>query len=189
MSVALPVGVTKANSGIVLSTAVVSYAALLRRNLDKSIPIVITSGTRTDTSQAKVMLDRYNQYGSKPLYDVYEDSLINELLATPKDVASWTAVVTRAYGDGRLSRVGHTTGMAMDVRTRDLQPTQIAALKAAVLATGGKWLLESDPPHAHITVPLSLKNITGVSAADWGTWLAVGLAGAAGVWFMVKKLL
>lgn len=148
-------GWTKANGGIVISPSSAAWLDRLRAKVPSSIPLVVTSGTRTATSQARAMLTMVNlgDAGVKQAFFDYPDDLVNDLLELPRTLEAWTPRVTQAYANGELSSSGHLAGLAVDLRRRDWTPEQLATVVAAVKALGGEPLVENAPPHLHIQLP------------------------------------
>lgn len=143
------------NTSSTITSGMVSYVQLLRSRIPLSVlPVLtVTSGERTPESQASAMLTKLNEGGTGELYKTYaNDSAITELLALPRDASAWAAKIRELSGRGiRLSR--HLWGGSIDLHTRTLSSTQIAAIQAAVAATGGSYLLEGAPPHLHVDLP------------------------------------
>lgn len=150
-------GWTKANTGIVLSPAAVAWLDRLRAAVPSSIPIVVTSGTRTARSQARAMLAmvELGPDGVRQAYTDYPDDLVDELLALPRTLEAWEPRVARAYASGELASSGHLAGMAVDLRRRDWSAAQLETVVAAIKRLGGKPLVESAPPHVHVQLPAS----------------------------------
>ena len=155
MSTSRGSGWSKANSGIVINDRSSTFLGQLAAKLP--FRIVVTSGVRTAEGQARAMMAMADlgASGLEQMKKNYDDGLVATLLALPKDLAAWTAEVTKAYGDGRLARGGHYDGGAVDLRTRDLSESQIAQLEAAVKSLGGSTWREGAPPHLHVNLPKS----------------------------------
>jgi hypothetical protein len=117
------------------------------------VPIYVTSGERTPEEQADAMLKKLQLGGSAELYKTYQDDrAIASLLTVPPSTAAWADAIRRLAATGTtISR--HLFGRAIDLRTKDLSASQIDTLKRAVAATGGRYLLESTPPHLHVDMP------------------------------------
>jgi hypothetical protein len=132
--------------GTTLTAGQAAYLNKLTAALPSGFPLAVTSAGRTPREQASAMLSKVSKYGSSSL-NIYSDkTLIARLLALPRDVSSWEALIRT---DGmRLSR--HLWGGALDLRTRDLTSTQQAQLTTAVGTTGGSPLVEEDHLHADL---------------------------------------
>lgn len=123
------------------------------------------------------MLVKYQAGGAEALYALYAaDATIAKLVAAPKTVSAWTAVIEAETARGvKLSR--HLVGGALDFRTQGLTSSQIAQLTAAAKALGGKPLLEASPPHLHVDLPTVYAAASSIErAAPWvaGAWLVGG---------------
>ncbi len=146
---------TRSHNGITISPTAAAWLDRLRAKVPSSIPLVVTSGTRTARSQAQAMLTMVNlgDAGLKQAYIDYPDDLVDDLLELPRTIEAWEPRVSRAYADGELSSSGHLAGMAIDLRRRDWTPTQLATVVNAIKAIGGRPLVETAPPHVHIQLP------------------------------------
>lgn len=174
-----------------------SFLAKLRAKLPAGFPLEVTSAGRSASAQAAAMLVKYKAGGAKALYDLYAaDATIAKLVAAPKTVAAWAAIIEAEQARGvKISR--HLFGAALDLRTTGLSTSQVAQLQAAVRALGGRPLLEESPPHLHVDLPTvdaaasavqtvargaatGARQAAGVArqAAPWaaGMWLAGGAA-------------
>lgn len=141
-----------------LNAAQVVYLVELRAALPSTVPLYVTSGERGPQRQARAMLAKLAQ--GDDLLKLYPSlaNVIRGLLALPRDESSWTAAL-QALVDRGIYVSRHMRGAAVDLRIRDLSPAQVAQLKAAVTATGGRHLEESIPPHLHVDLPARL--VTG----------------------------
>lgn len=116
---------------------------------------VVTSGVRTAKEQASAMqAKRERQLAgstaeSDDLHALYaDDEAVDILLANP--FTAWPELIQAWMDRGRyLSR--HLTGRALDIRIRDLTADQRKALESAIVAAGGRALLESDHLHADVS--------------------------------------
>ena len=141
----LPAGVT-GNKGLHLNQHMVNFLGALRKEVDPSIPLHVTSAVRTVGEQAAAMKtkrdlgdDLRSLYGSK----------VATVLAAPNTVAAMSAALQELANKGIvMSR--HMFGDALDLRVRDWNTTQRATVAAAVASLGGKPQFETTPPHLHI---------------------------------------
>jgi hypothetical protein len=158
--------------GTTLTAGQAAYLKKLTAALPSGFPLVITSAGRTPREQASAMLAKVSKYGTSSL-DIYSDkTLVARLLALPRDVSSWEALIRT---DGmRLSR--HLWGGALDLRTRDLTSTQQAQLTTAVGTTGGSPLVEED--HLHADLPALYTSASFVETGAKEALPAVLLVGA-----------
>ena len=141
----LPAGVT-GNRGLHLNQRMVDFLGALRKKVDPSITIHVTSAVRTVEEQAAAMKTKRDLgddlralYGSK----------VAPVLAAPNTVAAMSAALQELASKGVvMSR--HMFGDALDIRVRDWNQEQRNIIAAAVSALGGKPLFETTPPHLHI---------------------------------------
>lgn len=175
----IPSGVTVA-SGVVLTEGIRRYLKVLRAAVPASIPLYVTSGVRDVEDQARAMLGKYKAGGAEELHKVYAaDAVVDQLLAAPKTVESWAAIIGKATEDGiRLSR--HLGGGSIDLRTKNLTTAQVKEVEAAVARTGGKALYEGAPPHLHVDLPISMATVSAVETV--GGKVAASARRAAPVW-------
>lgn len=182
------------SSDAVLTDGMRQYVDVLAAALPAGFPLTVTSGYRSPSAQAAAMLVKYKAGGVNELYKTYsDDSLISKLVKYPTD--QWANFI--ASNGQSLSR--HLRAGAIDLRTRDLSSSQVEQLKSAVVATGGKHLQESTPPHLHVDMPLkyaatSLVNVatsvattTAKSAATMWLWSAAIGSSVLLVAYLVSK--
>lgn len=146
-------GLTTANLGIKLNERQIAFCIKLRKECSKDIvpDIVITSGLRTYASQLTVMRGLY-QRDPKGFADLYKQAA-SELIASSEDAADWTvAQIESLYDRGILHKSGHTSGGAVDLRSRDLSKAQIAEMQRAVKACGGSSYIDIGPC-LHVDLP------------------------------------
>ena len=163
-------GWSKANTGITLSPTAAAWMDKLRAKVPSSIPLVVTSGTRTSRSQAQAMLTMVNlgEAGLKQARIDYPDALVADLLELPRTIEAWAPRVAEAYASGELSSSGHLAGMAIDLRRRDWTSAQLATVVNAIKALGGRPLVENAPPHVHVQLPSSARS-SGASTSSTAT--------------------
>jgi len=157
-----------------LTSGMRSYLDDLSEQID--FDITVTSGNRDARAQAAAMLAKLQAKGEGELRSVYRQNidLVEKLLKASRTEAAWTAII-EAEGQ-KLSR--HLWGGAVDLRSKDLTSSQLARVKAAVRATGGRWLLEYD--HLHVDLPASY--VAGTLARTGAkVGLVIWLIGGAGV--------
>ena len=146
-----------------------AYADVLQAAVG-DVPVLVTSGYRTPEEQASAMLNKLRTKGPGELRSLYGKSgrpVVEALLAAPATVEAWAAII-REKGP-RLSR--HLWQGAFDLRTRDLTAAQLAKLRAAVTATGGRPLTEYD--HLHVDLP---PKYAAMSAAEGAASSAIQVA-------------
>jgi hypothetical protein len=160
----LPAGVT-GNKGLHLNEHMVSFLGALRKKVDPSISLHVTSAVRTVGEQAAAMKTKRDLgddlralYGSK----------VAPVLAAPNTVAAMSAALQDLANRGVvMSR--HMFGDALDLRVRDWSTAQRATVATAVTSLGGKPQFETTPPHLHIE-GLGARQ----ASASGGTGIAVG---------------
>lgn len=175
-----------------LTEGMARYVELLKTTA-RGVPITVTSGVRTAEEQASAMAYKYQHGGAAELYKTYaNDAAITTLLKYP--TSQWASVITQLSASGTsLSR--HLFGRAVDLRIRDLSSTQLAQLQAAVVATGGRWLLEDTPPHLHVDLPTTyaLMSVAQTGATTtakawlWITGIGAGVIGLVALRDWLKK--
>ncbi len=178
-------------AGVKLTSAQRSYLETLQKAV--GFVITATSGGRTPEEQAAAMLSKLKAKGEAELRKVYRSNLpiIEEMLQSPRTVAAWAAVI-REKGMG-LSR--HLFSKAVDLRTKNLTPEQVAKLKKSVTATGGRPYEEYD--HLHVDLPVKYASASaaeeiaksGARSATRGFKLVFGV-GVAGIiaWVVWKRI-
>lgn len=111
--------------------------------------LIVTSGYRSPSAQARAMLNKIEQGGEDELRIYGDRAAVAELLALPREEAAWTAQIAEwAAAERYLSR--HQTGRALDLRTRDVAPDRVRLIEATARALGWRTLLETVPPHLHL---------------------------------------
>jgi uncharacterized protein YcbK (DUF882 family) len=111
--------------------------------------LVVTSGYRSPSAQARAMLAKVQQGGPEELRIYGDRAAVAALLALPRTESAWTAQIAEWADAGRyLSR--HQTGKALDLRTRDVAPDRVRQIEATARALGWRTLLETVPPHLHL---------------------------------------
>lgn len=160
-------------SGATINDAQWAFLARLRAAVDPSIPLYVTSATRTAMDQARALVPKRDAAealqaqgkdpGDADLRKLYRrgngPSIVAALLAVPNDTAAMAAVLQEFMDRGiYLSR--HMRGDALDLRTRDWTTAQRGVVVAAAEGLGARALVEYHPPHLHI------ENIGGGSGAS-----------------------
>lgn len=178
-------GVTLA-PGVTLTAGQAAFVRKLRAKVAASVPIKVTSADRDAAEQASAMLKKYQAAeaqgasGSAELRSLYRSSsaTIEKLLAAPKTVEAWAAIIRADVASGvRLSR--HLTGGALDLHTATLTSSQRSLLVAGVTAMGARALLEGTPPHLHVDLPTAYAAASFAQvAAPWALagWVIGGVA-------------
>lgn len=153
-------GWSKKSSSVVLSDEMAAWLDQLGVLIQAAgLPdAVVTSGIRTASEQAAVMLKNWttnggNNGGWEYLYGLYAaDDLIDELTEVEPTQDAWETVIADAAEQGRLLS-SHQQANAVDLRTTSgghYTDAQIETLIGLVEQAGGKPLLESD--HLHVKI-------------------------------------
>ena len=146
-------------SGVVLPDGAAAWLDRLAELAGaEGLAVYVTSGDRSAAAQAAAMLTKQRRYdaavaaGEEPawsddLHRLYQaDDVIDELLASGRDEATWTAILE----EHPVSP--HQGGRALDLRTRDLPGGNggegAQRLAELVEQLGGSTVLESD--HLHV---------------------------------------
>jgi hypothetical protein len=168
----VPPGVLAAGTPV-LTPRQVAFLRLLRERVPASIPLTVTSATRTPEAQARAMITKVQQgdniralYGKK----------VESLLSLPLDTSAWAKRIEDLYASGvRMS--DHMGGNALDLRNRDYSSTDQQTVVNAARALGAKVVVESTPPHIHIEdLPTSASDLE--TAASNPVYWAIGAAAA-----------
>lgn len=143
----LPPGVP-GNSGLVLNDGQVKFIAALRRAVPASIPLYVTSGTRTPERQAAALKTKRDMGDN--LYKLYRaDYIVKELMAVPNTVADMAPII-RKWAQKGVYMSRHMRGDAVDLRSRNLTKSQIDTVMEAARNLGAKAIYETKPPHIHV---------------------------------------
>jgi hypothetical protein len=151
--------------------------------LSNMIPfdIVVTSGIRTPEKQAAAMFQKID-LGDDLLAIYKDDTFAQAIINAHPNLQQATEIVERYAAAGGGS--SHLRGQGVDLRTRDKTPEQIEQMKRAVEALGEFALVETTPPHLHITIKKKYRetSLTGPKA-----WFLVGSLGLIGLYTIWKK--
>ena len=162
-------------SSVVLNPELVFFL----ENLVRRIPfdIVVTSGIRTPKKQALAMFKKI-ELGDDLIKIYRDDTFAQSIIDAYPDIDAATEIVERYAAAGGGS--SHLRGEGLDLRTRDKTPEQIEIMKKAVEDMGEFALVETKPPHLHITIKkkygppnrMSPKIITGLVllGLGWAIW-------------------
>lgn len=144
---ALPPGVT-GSSRLVLNAGQVDFLRALRANVPPSIPLYVTSATRTPEAQARALVEK-RKLGDN-LYKLYRaKNIVKAVLAVPNTIAAMAPIIARFAQQGQfMSR--HMRGDAIDLRNRNLSPQQQDVVTAAGRRLGARVIVETKPPHIHM---------------------------------------
>jgi hypothetical protein len=143
-----------------LNPGITDFITRMRANLDKSVPMTITSGDRSPPEQAAVMFQKHKAAGGgeaggpgyREIKSVYRDeSLADELYSVEPSVDNWLEILRQRVKDGKRPQP-HERSVGVDIRTKGLAEKEVSALVNAAKLAGGKTLLEKYPPHLHVTI-------------------------------------
>lgn len=175
----LPPGVTGA-SGLNMNEGQVDFLRRLRAAVPASIPLYVTSATRTAREQASAMKTKRDLGDNlRKLYGPKADAV----LAAPNTVDAMTAAIEGMLRKG-IYMSKHMRGDAVDLRSRNWSSEQRKQVEDAVRSIGGRPLYETTPPHLHVDVKTSAVTRVAEAAVDTGveaakTTVAVARSGAA----------
>jgi len=121
--------------------------------------IVVTSGTRTASSQAEAMYIKFLQGGSytiyknssaaKEVYDIYNNA--EKGTAKSKIVADMEEKITEQIGNQNyISK--HLKSGAVDIRSRDMTDEEKNTFKKVAKPYASVIILEIKPPHFHLSL-------------------------------------
>ena len=111
-------------------------------------PVVVTSGTRSMEAQVDALFTKADIGGLQELKDIYPDDFAVQIWEAYPDKDAALELVQADVAAGRGS--AHLSGLAVDLRTRDLSSAQIELLEKASQQAGGIPFLELVPPHLHV---------------------------------------
>lgn len=121
--------------------------------------IVVTSGTRSASSQADAMYKKFSQGGSytiyknhtaaKEIYDIYTNSEPNT--DKNKIISAMEEKITEQINDQNyISK--HLKSGAVDIRSRDMSNNEKATFKKVAKPYASVIILETKPPHFHLSL-------------------------------------
>lgn len=128
--------------------------ANLRRYLDElsqRVPfdLVVTSGIRTPLAQTRAMYEKIRL--GDDLIAIYKDDTFAQQIIDAYPDESKGVEIVRDYAR-RGGGSTHLRGLGVDLRTRDKTPEQVQIMKDAVESMGDFALVETKPPHLHISL-------------------------------------
>jgi len=135
-------------SRLVLNAAQTGFLKALRAAVPASIPLYVTSGTRTPEAQARALVEK-RRLGDN-LYKLYRAKyIVKALMAVPNTVSAMSPIIARYARQGQyMSR--HMRGDAVDIRSKNLSTSQRQTVMAAAKRLGAKTIYETKPPHIHV---------------------------------------
>lgn len=136
------------SENIVLSPSVKSFLFDLVDRID--FDFVVTSGTRSARQQAQAMFTKI-ELGDNLIAIYKDDVFAQKIIDAYPSLSTATKIVEEYAKSGGGST--HLRGLGVDIRTRNLTPEQIQKIVKVSKDLGAKPLVESTPPHIHISVP------------------------------------
>lgn len=149
-----PIDGVMQKSGVVLNDYTAAFVKNMRAALDKSIPLTLTSGDRSEAAQASAMYNKYLEGGRSEIEQVYGREKASEFFSVEPSESNWLEVIRKRSARGARTSP-HMRGAAVDIRTKGLSSYEVQALVDAAEAAGGKTLLEDKPEHLHVTIDRS----------------------------------
>lgn len=133
----------KKSTNVILGDHLVSFLDELAKRLPHDI--VVTSGDRTPQQQAQAVYTKIelgdditkiysNKDYARAMIEAYPD------LARMADISATYAPTPHLKGEG------------VDIRTSDLTSAQVQNMQAVAQAMGAQAIIETTPPHLHLTV-------------------------------------
>ena len=109
------------------------------------INFTVTSAIRTPRQQAQAVYNKI-QLGDD-ITKIYNYAYAQAMKLAYPNIDTMTSIVQS------MDSTPHVRGRGVDIRTTDLTPDQIARIRKACTDLGCTTLLETTPPHLHITIP------------------------------------
>lgn len=135
------------SEAIELSPSVSFFLSELVKRLD--FDFVVTSGTRSPRQQALAMFKKIEL--GDDLIKIYRDDVFaQKIIDAYPSIETATQIVKEYAAAGGGST--HLRGLGVDIRTRNLTPTQIQKIVDVSKELEAQPLVEKKPPHIHISV-------------------------------------
>lgn len=134
-------------SSVVLDSNLETYLDTLAARLP--FDVVVTSGIRTPLKQTRAMYEKIRL--GDDLIAIYKDDTFAQKMidAYPNESQGVAIVEDYARAGGGST---HLRGLGVDLRTRDKTAEQIQLMKETVESMGDFALVETKPPHLHISL-------------------------------------
>jgi hypothetical protein len=136
------------SESIVLSPSVQSFLFDLVDRID--FDFVVTSGTRSARQQAQAMFTKI-ELGDN-LIAIYKDDVFAQKIIDAYPSLSTATKIVEEYAESGGGST-HLRGLGVDIRTRNLTQEQIQKIVKVSKDLGASPLVETTPPHIHISVP------------------------------------
>lgn len=149
-------------SGVVLS---INIKNKVKKIADKYFvlakkDIVVTSGTRTSQSQAEAMYGKLsggdqltvysNQTAAKEIKKAYDDAVVAK--KSKLDIISDMKSVIDSQISKMIYISKHLKVGAVDIRSKDMTTAEKVSFKSAATGVAIKVILETTPPHFHLSL-------------------------------------
>jgi hypothetical protein len=152
---------------VVLNPTLIAYLDTLAARLP--FDVVVTSGIRTPLRQARAMFEKI-RLGDDLLAIYKDDTFAQRIIDAYPDEDAAAAIVEEYAAAGGGST--HLRGLGVDLRTRDKTPEQIETMVQTVESMGDFALVETKPPHLHISLK---KNYTRPNPLRLGILAILGV--------------
>jgi len=116
--------------------------------------IVVTSGIRSPLAQTRAMFEKIRL--GDDLIAIYKDDTFAQKIIDSYPNESQGVAIVEEYARGGGGST-HLRGLGVDLRTRDKTPEQVQLMKETVESMGDFALIESKPPHLHISLKKNYK--------------------------------
>lgn len=133
----------KKYTGIVLGDHLISFLDELSGRLPHDI--VVTSGDRTPQQQAQAVYTKI-ELGDDITKIYANKDYARAMIGAYPDLAKM-AEISATYAP-----TPHLKGEGVDIRTSDLTIAQVQTMQAVAQAMGAQAIIETTPPHLHLTV-------------------------------------
>jgi len=120
--------------------------------------VVVTSGKRTEKSQAEALYTRFNKGGdvkdyiaqkeAKAVKKAYDDAV--KLKKKKPDIIDEMEKILKAQIKNRKYLSKHLSSKALDIRKKNMSKAEQKAFLKACKATAKKCLVEGTPEHFHL---------------------------------------
>lgn len=137
------------SGNVKLNKKMVDFLTSLRQEVPTDIPLVVTSGIRTTEEQASAMMKKRNL--KDDLVALYGEK-VKPVLAVDNTVPAMKAVLDDMVKKG-VYMSQHMQANSVDLRSTGWNADQKKKVMDAVKKLGATPLLETKPPHLHITLP------------------------------------
>jgi hypothetical protein len=139
---------------------------------------VVTSGYRTPHQQTLAMFRKIEL--GEDLRFLYNDAFADQITNAYPNQELATEIITEYAKQGGGS--SHLRGLAVDIRNSNLTIEQQQEIVDTVAVLGSKAIIETTPPHIHITIQeLPVKSV------NWFWYVGIGIISIPLMLFLLKK--